>query len=100
MAFGRPVVSTSIGCEGLDVVDGQHLLVADGPKEFADQTIRLLTDQALYCHIADLARELVEKKYDWDAIAGNLLNVTVNLKYEAASEKAPLTSMNINRVNP
>ena len=35
MALGRPVVSTTIGCEGLEVVDGQHLLIADKPANFA-----------------------------------------------------------------
>jgi len=69
MALGRPVVSTTIGCEGLDVVDGQHLLIADEPEQFAKHTIRLLTDTALYGRIAGQARELVAKKYDWDVIA-------------------------------
>ncbi len=73
MALGRPVVSTSIGCEGLDVLHEQHLLIADEPDEFAKQTIRLLTDRALYRHIAEQARELVVENYDWDVIAEKLL---------------------------
>ncbi len=73
MALGRPVVSTTIGCEGLDVVDGQHLLIADEPQQFAKQTIRLLTDTVLYDSIAGQARELVEEKYDWDVIADQSL---------------------------
>ena len=35
MAMGLPIVSTSIGAEGLDVVSGEHLLIADDPREFA-----------------------------------------------------------------
>lgn len=73
MALGRPVVSTTIGCEGLDVINGQHLLIADEPQQFAKQTIRLLTDTALYDSIAGQARELVEEKYDWDVIADQSL---------------------------
>ena len=69
MALGRPVVSTTIGCEGLDVVDGKHLLIADEPDKFAEQTIRLLTDKALYNRIVEQARELVVRRYDWDVIA-------------------------------
>ena len=69
MALGRPVVSTTIGCEGLDVVDGQHLLIADEPEQFAKHIIRLLTDAELYDRMASQARELVEQKYDWDVIA-------------------------------
>src|SRR3990170_100478 len=59
MALGRPVVSTTIGYEGLDVMDGEHLLIADSLKEFAEKTVRLLTDSALYKHITRNARQLV-----------------------------------------
>lgn len=69
MALGRPVVSTTIGCEGLEVTDGEHLLVADGPERFAERTIRLLTDADLARRISEKARQLVEIRYDWDAIA-------------------------------
>lgn len=75
MALGRPVVSTTIGCEGLDVINGEHLLVADEPRKFADQTLRLLTDRDLYCRIAENARDLVVNNYDWDVVADNMLNV-------------------------
>jgi polysaccharide biosynthesis protein PslH len=75
MALGRPVVSTSIGCEGLDVVDGRHILVADGVKQFADCIVRLLTDKALYQQLATEARKFVVMKYDWDLIASHLLDV-------------------------
>jgi glycosyltransferase involved in cell wall biosynthesis len=81
MALGRPVVSTSIGCEGLDVVNGEHLLVADSPEQFAEQAVRLLTDQTLYNLIRTNARQLVTARYDWDVIARKLLDVY----HEAAS---------------
>jgi sugar transferase (PEP-CTERM/EpsH1 system associated) len=75
MALGRPVVSTSIGCEGLDVSDGQHLLVADTPEEFAEKTRRLLTEPALRRTIKEKARELVTERFDWNAIARDLMDV-------------------------
>jgi len=75
MALGRPVVSTSIGCEGLDVVDGEHLFIADRPEEFADRTIRLLTDEALRRSITSRARAMVVSRYDWDIIAKQLMQV-------------------------
>ena len=80
MALGRPVVSTTIGCEGLDVLDGQHLLVADEPKKFAEQIIRLLGDSVLYRYIATEARKLVEERYDWDVITEQSLDA-----YKAAT---------------
>ena len=46
MALGRAVVTTSLGCEGLDVEDQRHVMVADGPAEFADRVVRLLGDGA------------------------------------------------------
>jgi glycosyltransferase involved in cell wall biosynthesis len=75
MALGRPVVSTTIGCEGLEVVDGEHLLIADGPEQFAEKTVCLLTDRQLYQHISTKGRQLVQTRYDWDKIAGRLMEV-------------------------
>jgi glycosyltransferase involved in cell wall biosynthesis len=73
MAFGRPVVSTRVGCEGLDAVDGEHLLIADAPADFARQVVRLLTDPALRERLRWNARRLVEMRYDW-SIVGQLLS--------------------------
>jgi sugar transferase (PEP-CTERM/EpsH1 system associated) len=75
MALGRPVVSTALGCEGLEVVDGEHLLIANGPAEFADKTVQLLTDKVLREQIAANARQLVVSRYDWDKIAGRLIEI-------------------------
>ena len=68
-ALGRPVVSTTLGAEGLDVVDGEHLLLADTAAAFAEAVIRLLEDPELSARIAGAARALVEERYDWDTVA-------------------------------
>jgi glycosyltransferase involved in cell wall biosynthesis len=73
MALGRPVVSTSIGCEGLEVVDGQHLFIADTAEAFADRTLRLLSDSELRQRIIEQARELAVAHYDWDVITRHLM---------------------------
>jgi len=75
MACGRPVVSTSVGCEGLHVVDGEHLLVADTPADFAERVVTLLKDQALRERLSRKARELVESQYDWSVMGERLLRV-------------------------
>lgn len=75
MALGRPVISTSIGCEGLDVVDGHHLLVWDDAQQFVEKTLCLLSDRKLYKRIVKEPRQLVVARYGWDAIAEQLLNV-------------------------
>lgn len=63
MAMGAPVVSTSIGIEGLPVQHGEHFLVADDDAAFADNVARLLTDGNLRQAISDSARRLVEEEY-------------------------------------
>ncbi len=88
MALGRPVVSTTVGCEGLDVVDGEHLLIADQPEQFAEKTVRLLTDRQLYQRISANARQLVETRYDWDKIAERLMEIYEELLMQPNSAKA------------
>lgn len=63
MAMGLPVVSTSIGIEGLDVEDGTHFLRADGAEPLADATLRLIADGALRLRLSRAARELVEAQF-------------------------------------
>lgn len=75
MALGRPVVTTSVGCEGLDVVDGTHLVIADDPHTFAEKTVQLLTDPEFRQHLVDGARKLVEQQYGWNRIAEDLLGL-------------------------
>ena len=64
MASGVPVVSTSVGCEGLAVRDGDHLLIADAPSSFAQACARLLGDPSLARRLAENARQLILDHYD------------------------------------
>lgn len=72
MAMGKAIVSTSIGCEGIDVRDGEHLVVADSPTRFADSVVELLADPARRLRLGRAARTLVETRYSWP-LAANLL---------------------------
>jgi glycosyltransferase involved in cell wall biosynthesis len=72
MAMGKAVVSTSIGCEGLQVSPGKNILVADTPEDFATAVHNLLGDAALRQCLATAGRKLVEEKYSWEAIRGRL----------------------------
>jgi len=74
MAMGKAMVSTSIGCEGLDVRPDEHLLVADSPAQFALKTVRLLQDPNRRGALGRTARELVERRYSWRTIGGQLLD--------------------------
>ena len=68
-AVGRPVVSTTLGAEGLAVEDGRHLLLADGPEAFARAVLALWKDPDRGHAMAREARSLVETCYGWDRIA-------------------------------
>jgi glycosyltransferase involved in cell wall biosynthesis len=71
-AAGRPVVSTPLGCEGLAVADGTHLLVAGSAGDFASLVVRVLRDRALSASLVSAARTLVERTYDREPMAANL----------------------------
>jgi glycosyltransferase involved in cell wall biosynthesis len=72
MALGRAVVSTTIGCAGLEVRHGVHLLVADDPQQFADCVVELLGNDALRAELVGNARHLVEQHYDWPTLGRRL----------------------------
>jgi glycosyltransferase involved in cell wall biosynthesis/GT2 family glycosyltransferase len=67
-ALGVPVISTSLGCEGLDVVDGVHLLVADDPEQFAAACARLAADPAEGRRLAEEGRRLFSARYAPDQV--------------------------------
>lgn len=68
MAFGKPVVSTTIGCEGIDVKPGENILVADTPQDFATACLDLLADEIRRQALGRAGRELVVRSYRWEAI--------------------------------
>jgi len=72
MAFGTPMVSTTIGCQGLEVIDAKHLLIADNETDFSRRVIELLRDPERAQMLAASGRTLVEEKYAWGAIIGGL----------------------------
>jgi glycosyltransferase involved in cell wall biosynthesis len=69
MAMGKAIVSTRVGVEGLPVVSGEHLLIADEPDEFAAAVLRLLKDIPLRRRLGRAARSLVENGFGWPQVA-------------------------------
>lgn len=76
-AAGVPVVSTTIGAEGLDLVHGRHLLLADGADELARACLEILDDPAGARARALAARQAVVDAYSWDA-AGEVLRAALD----------------------
>ncbi len=72
LAYGVPTVSTTIGAEGLDLVDGEHLLLGDDPPAFAARVVTLLRDRALGDRIRRNGRAVVEAVYSWQAVGARL----------------------------
>lgn len=64
MAMGVPVISTTVGCEGLAVRDGEHLLIADTPQAFAVACATVLQDERRASQLAYNARQLIVQCYD------------------------------------
>ena len=63
--WGLPVVSTSIGAEGIEIVDGENILIADQAAAFAAAVVRVLQDRALNQCLRLNGRRWVEARYDW-----------------------------------
>ncbi|NIM91213.1 MAG: glycosyltransferase [Candidatus Aminicenantes bacterium] len=66
MAMGRPVVSTSLGAEGIPVQDRENIIIGDDPEKFAQGVVELMKDEALFRRIAKKGRQLMEEKYAWE----------------------------------
>ncbi len=66
MAMKLPVVSTPLGCEGLEVEDGKHILIADTPDMFADKVIAILENDQLRNNLTEKAHALVQERYTWE----------------------------------
>jgi len=74
MAMGRPVVATSKACRALSVNNGEHLLIADKPDEFADAVVRLIHDDELAETLGRNGRAYVETQHNWDDKARQLID--------------------------
>ena len=74
MAAGKAIVSTSIGCEGIEVTPGEHLVVEDSPEAFARATVALLQDAGRRRELGSAARAQVERRYAWPVVGEMLLD--------------------------
>ena len=72
MAMGKPVVSTTLGAEGISATPGRDILLADDPPSFAAAVGRILDDSRLGAQLGQAARDLVVARYSWAAVAREL----------------------------
>jgi glycosyltransferase involved in cell wall biosynthesis len=84
-AMGKAVVSTSVGCEGLETVDGRNILIRDDPTEFAAAVIQVLSDHDLRDRLGREARATAESHYAWPVVGRKLVRCYQALLGRAAS---------------
>jgi glycosyltransferase involved in cell wall biosynthesis len=89
MSMGKAVVSTTVGAEGLDVRDGEHVVLADGAEAFARRVVDLLKDVARRRRIEAAARALVLSQYDWARVAADLERALVRFAVRPVVSAAP-----------
>jgi glycosyltransferase involved in cell wall biosynthesis len=75
MSHGLPVVTTSVGAEGMMLVDGETALIADSPEAFAHAVIRLYTDEPLWMHVSDASTAHIREHFSPDAARRRLLSI-------------------------
>jgi glycosyltransferase involved in cell wall biosynthesis len=72
MAFGKTIISTAVGAEGIDYTNGKDLLIANTENEFAEAIEKCLNDIAFSDSVGKNARVLAETKYDNQLICNKL----------------------------
>jgi polysaccharide biosynthesis protein PslH len=72
-AMGKPVVATSVGCEGLEAIDGTNILIRDDPDDFATAVRAVIENSQLRQQLIDGGRETVDRLYSWDVLGRELI---------------------------
>ncbi len=74
-AFGKPIVSTTIGAEGLEIEDGKHALLRDDPQSMAKACVTILTDDALANSLAKASHKLAEENYQRSTVTQKISKI-------------------------
>ena len=84
MAMGKAVVSTRMGAEGLPVRDGENIVLADDPADFAREVAQLLRAPERRAKLGHAARQLVEENYGWPSVAAHFDQIMHSVIRQAA----------------
>ena len=71
-AMGKAVVSTSVGCEGLEARNGENILIADEAEAFATSVLHVLQDPRLHRELGRSGRATAERAYDWEILGSKM----------------------------
>jgi glycosyltransferase involved in cell wall biosynthesis len=75
MAIGLPVVSTPLGCDGIEVTPGEDILLGEDLDELAASVVRLLREDTLRLRLSTGGRRLVERLYSWTRVGARYENL-------------------------
>ncbi len=89
MISGIPVVTTSIGSEGIGLVDGEHVLIANTPEEFADAVIRLYTAPDLWHKLVANGKNHIQQNFSAQAVAEKLADLLSSIELQQKSVETP-----------
>jgi len=77
--MAKAVVSTSVGCQGLETVDGSNILIRDDPSDFASAVVQVLRDHDLRDRLGREARKTAEESYVWRVVGRKLVGLYQSL---------------------
>jgi glycosyltransferase involved in cell wall biosynthesis len=100
MALKTPVVTTTKGCEGLDICNTEHALIADTPAEFALAVIRLLKEPDLRDQLTRRAYGLVHSKYNWTSVMPRFVSFIEEVAKESSGMPSVLSKTQYLSTNP
>lgn len=92
LAMKKPVVSTALGCEGIEVTHGESILIEDEPSDFSDAVVKLLKDEQLKKKLTGNGYDLVRENYEWSVIGERMLEVYDSLEEEIEAVTAEAES--------
>ena len=88
MAMGKPVVSTSLGAEGLPLASGEDLLLADDPVSFARAVVRILSERSLAERLGATARARVNDRFGWDSVTAEFAEICERTVFDGPKSQA------------
>jgi len=93
MAMNKAVVSTSLGAEGLDVIDGEHIRISDADSDFAQAVSELLSDSPKRARLAENACRLVQESFSAETVARQFDQICRETVAAAARSGSDVTSV-------
>lgn len=87
MAYGKPIVATTLAAEGTGVLDGEHIMLADEPDSFADRILTLVEQRNLFDIMGDKAAAFARKKFDHNVLTGKLVDFYQGLRKKKSQKK-------------